>query len=55
MGLIHEKNERPKISCYCTFKQHFCEDGFCLSSSGVSLLEYEETRTNVETAQGTGT
>ncbi len=21
MGLIHEKNQRPKISCYCTFKQ----------------------------------
>jgi hypothetical protein len=20
MGLIHEKNQRPKISCYCTFK-----------------------------------
>jgi hypothetical protein len=19
MGLIHEKNQRPKISCYCTF------------------------------------
>jgi hypothetical protein len=21
MGLIHEKNQRPKISCYCTFKR----------------------------------
>jgi hypothetical protein len=21
MGLIHEKNQRPKISCYCTFKE----------------------------------
>ncbi len=21
MGSIHEKNQRPKISCYCTFKQ----------------------------------
>jgi hypothetical protein len=20
MGLIHEKNQKPKISCYCTFK-----------------------------------
>jgi hypothetical protein len=20
MGSIHEKNQRPKISCYCTFK-----------------------------------
>jgi hypothetical protein len=20
MGLIHEKNQGPKISCYCTFK-----------------------------------
>jgi hypothetical protein len=20
LGLIHEKNQRPKISCYCTFK-----------------------------------
>jgi hypothetical protein len=20
MRLIHEKNQRPKISCYCTFK-----------------------------------
>jgi hypothetical protein len=20
MGLIHEKNQRPKVSCYCTFK-----------------------------------
>jgi hypothetical protein len=23
MGLIHEKNQRPKISCYCTFKKLF--------------------------------
>jgi hypothetical protein len=22
MGFIHEKNQRPKISCYCIFKQH---------------------------------
>jgi hypothetical protein len=21
MSLIHEKNQRPKISCYCTFKE----------------------------------
>ncbi len=21
MGLIHEKNQRPKFSCYCTFNQ----------------------------------
>jgi hypothetical protein len=21
IGLIHEKNQRPKISCYCTFKE----------------------------------
>jgi hypothetical protein len=21
MGLIHEKNQRAKISCYCTFNQ----------------------------------
>jgi hypothetical protein len=26
MGLIYEKNQRPKISCYCTFK-------LCLLSS----------------------
>jgi hypothetical protein len=23
MGLIHEKNQGPKISCYCTFKLRF--------------------------------
>jgi hypothetical protein len=22
MGLIHEKNQRPKISCYCPFKKN---------------------------------
>jgi hypothetical protein len=22
MGWIHEKNQWPKISCYCTFKQN---------------------------------
>jgi hypothetical protein len=26
MGLIHEKNQRPKISCYCTFKESFAWD-----------------------------
>ncbi len=28
MRLIHEKNQRPKISCYCTFKVR--EFYFCL-------------------------
>jgi hypothetical protein len=31
MRLIHEKNQRPKISCYCTFKARF----------GLSLSSYE--------------
>jgi hypothetical protein len=26
MGLIHEKNQGPKISCYCTFNIHFLPD-----------------------------
>ncbi len=25
MGSIHEKNQGPKISCYCTFKLNLCE------------------------------
>ncbi len=25
MGLIHEKNQRPKISCYCTFNFPECK------------------------------
>ncbi len=28
MGLIHEKYQRPKISCYCTFKQGLTQINF---------------------------
>ncbi len=38
MGLIHEKNQRPKISCYCTFK----------GPSGSSPLRSESSRDGQE-------
>jgi hypothetical protein len=28
MGSIHEKNQGPKISCYCTFKSQALEESF---------------------------
>ncbi len=47
MGLIHEKNQRPKISCYCTFK----ENGkllklFCLILQGLNLQVGSDTPQN---------
>ncbi len=37
MGSIHEKNQGPKISCYCTFKERVLlpETGFCFTCYGV--------------------
>ncbi len=40
MRLIHEKNQRPKISCYCTFKQlEFLTE----SSQNMLKLKYRKT------------
>ncbi len=41
MGSIHEKNQGPKISCYCTFKQWVLTDKFKIlvinTGAGVAL------------------
>jgi hypothetical protein len=40
MTLVHEKNQRPKISCYCTFKQAFLNFSFhwnCHSPTKMTL------------------
>jgi hypothetical protein len=35
MGSIHEKNQRPKISCHCTFK---CRENVVLQSLEISTI-----------------
>jgi hypothetical protein len=40
MGLIHEKNQRPKISCYCTFKKIFPHNFLHLFF--IKLMGYQE-------------
>ncbi len=45
MGSIHEINQRPKISCYCTFKEgngeeDFVKDGRKINQEGRNRGEY---------------
>jgi hypothetical protein len=45
MGLIHEKNQRPKISCYCTFnansiQYYIIKESRSLETRSGGSLEY---------------